>query len=138
MRQMKILRSIELPIRLNLSWDDSWGDATLGLITSWERGREKGAEAPELVSRAINGELVMLPWKGGFNPPKPSAKPPKLASKATKFGVFNYLAMWQGLRGEDLNIDVDQEVSITCVREKRLVIFTSTYSKYANSVDSEE
>jgi hypothetical protein len=134
---MKIHRSITEPIRLNASWEDCWGDVTLGLITSWERGRMKSEEMPELASRALKNELVMLPWKGGFNLPKPNAKTKKKVSTAIKYGVFDYLAMWQGLRGEDLNIDTRKELSITCPREKREVIFTNNYGKYANSVEEE-
>lgn len=137
-RRMKIHRSIDEPLRLDQNSDERWLDVTQGLITSWERGREKSTEEPQLATRALNGELVVLPWKGGFKLPKPDAKPKTTISKAVKYGVFNYLAMWQGLRGEDLDIDVDEEVSLTCMREKRTVIFTSSYVKYANSVESED
>lgn len=135
---MNIYRSINEPSRLEPNWEERWQDVSQGLITSWERGREKGIEDPELALRALNGELVVLPWKGGFKLPKPGAKVSTVVSKAIKYGVFNYLAMWQGLRGEDLNIDADQEVSLTCTREKRMVVFTSSYAKYANSVESED
>ena len=135
---MNIYRSINEPFRLEPNWEERWQDVKQGLITSWERGREKGVEDPQLALRALNGELVILPWKGGFKLPKPRAKEPTVISKAIKYGVFNYLAMWQGLRGEDLSIDPDQEVSLTCTREKRTVVFTSSYAKYANSIESED
>lgn len=136
---MKTNRSIVEPLRQDPSWEERWRDVAQGLITSWERGREKSLEEPELAFRALNGELVALPWKGGFltpiaatnNPKKTSAKPVK------KYGVFNYLAMWQGLRGEDLEIDPSQDVELMCSVNKKAVIFTSTYSQYANFVDSE-
>lgn len=131
---MKIHRSITNPVRVVHSWDERWGDIELGLITSWERGRTKAKEVPDLAIRAVKNELVMLPWKGGFDLPKAGANPKK-PILATKYGVFNYLAMWQGLRNEDLCIDTDRELSFTCPREKRTVIFTSCYAKYANSVD---
>jgi len=135
---MKIYRSITEPVRRTASWEDCWADLELGLITSWERGRAKSEETPDLASRANNNELVMLPWKGGFNLPKQGAKPKNTVSTAIKYGVFNYLAMWQGLRGEDLNINTEEELSITCPREKRTVIFTSSYAKYANSIEAED
>lgn len=135
---MKIHRSMLEPIRLDASWVECWADVELGLITSWERGRTKSQEMPDLALRAIKNELVMLPWKGGFNLPKPGAKPKKEVKLAIKYGVFNYLAMWQGLRREDLNIDTDHELSLTCPREKRAVIFTCSYAKYANSVETED
>jgi hypothetical protein len=39
--------------------------------------------------------------------------------------------MWQGLRGEDLDIDPDQEVSLTCSVTGMIVIFTGDFAKYA-------
>ena len=135
---MQTKRSINEPLRKDHSWDERWRDVAQGLITSWERGREKSTEEPELALRAINGELLPLPWKGGFLTPKAVSKnTKKLAKQDKKYGVFNYLAMWQGLRAEDLEIDTSQDVELTCSVNKKPVIFTSTYSQYANSVDSE-
>ena len=57
----------------------------------------------------------------------------KAILKKSKYGVFNYLAMWQGLRGEDLDIDPDEEISLTCTVTKMVVVFTSDFSKYANA-----
>jgi len=46
-----------------------------------------------------------------------------------KFGSLNYLATWQGLRGEDLHIDVENEVSVACTRTRVLVTFTPDLAK---------
>lgn len=120
---MKIFRSVTEPLRIGLSWDALWSDTSRAAIASWERGREKSLESPEIATDARNGQLVLLPWKGGVE---------KTIKKAEKYGVFNYLAMWQGLRGDDLDIDPDQECSITCSVTKMTVVFTSDYDKFAN------
>ena len=120
---MKIHRSIVEPIRLDLDWQERWGDVIQGLITSWERGREKSIEKPTLASRALGGELVVLPWRGGVD---------REIQKKLKYGAFNYLAMWQGLRGEDLNIDVEDEPELTCTATKVAVVFTTDLTKFAN------
>ena len=59
-------RSIAHPIRLDPSFDERWGNVDLGLITSWERGREKSVEEPKLAEQAIAGQLMVLPWKGSM------------------------------------------------------------------------
>ena len=99
-----------------------------GLIACWERGREKGSEDPDLAAKALSGQLVMLPWKGGIK---------KITKKKEKVGTFFYLAMWQGLRGEDLNIDTITEPVLTCTVTKMTVVYTNDFAKYAN-VDSED
>lgn len=113
-------RSIADSIRLNPSFGERWGTVDLGLITSWERGREKSVEEPKLAEQALAGQLMVLPWKGGVE---------KAIQKKLKYGVFNYLAMWQGLRGEDLNIDVEKEVPLTCTATDMVVVFTSDLAK---------
>ena len=121
---MKIHRSIAKPIRSNLTWEESWKDADQGLIVYWERGREKSVEDPELAAQARSGQLVILPWKGGVE---------KAIKKTEKYGTLYYLAMWQVLRLEDLNIETDQESKVTCAVTKMTVIFTNEYAKYANA-----
>lgn len=113
-------RSINAPLRLDPSFDERWGTVDLGLITSWERGREKSTEEPKLAEQARAGQLIVLPWKGGVE---------KAIQKKLKYGVLNYLAMWQGLRGEDLNIDVEKETLLTCTATDMTVVFTSDLTK---------
>lgn len=112
---MNIQRSILEPIRLGLSWDDKWRDYDQGLIACWERGREKALEDPGLASEAISGRLIMLPWKGGV----------EKVLKKKKFGSFRYLAMWQGIRGENLDIETDRDTLVTCAHTNVAVTFTS-------------
>jgi hypothetical protein len=123
-RSMKTHRSILEPIRDDSSWEERWNDIDQGLIACWERGREKGIEDPMLASQAHSGQLVVLPWKGGIE---------RAIKKKQKFGSLFYLAMWQGLRGENLNIDAREEVVLTCTVTGTAVVFTNDSTKYAEA-----
>ena len=76
-------------------------------------------EAPELAKKAENGELPRLGWKGGVDV--------KINDK--KYGSIYYLAQWQGLRGNDLDIDASAEYTLTCSRTGSKVTFTVKVSK---------
>jgi hypothetical protein len=91
------------------------------LITCWEVGRSKSIESPELAERAKNGELPQLGWKGGID---------KKIQKKEKYGSLNYLEQWQGLRGEDLEIDLSEEREIVCSKTGMKVIYTADTKKY--------
>jgi hypothetical protein len=128
----RVRRSIDCPKRADLTWSDRWQADDLGLFSCWETGRELAAREPELAARATAGELVILPWKGGvdraYRPssaksPKP-VKSKKSKKPAKKYGAAQYLAMWQGLRGEDLDIEVGVDRRLICSRFAREVIFT--------------
>ncbi len=121
---MNLHRSISEPIRTSLTWDDAWKGKDQGMISCWENGRAMAERSPELAVQASNGRLVILPWKGGVE---------KAIKKKEKFGTLFYLAMWQGLRGDDLNIDLDSEPSLVCVEIKMKVIFTNDYAKYSGT-----
>jgi hypothetical protein len=113
---MHIHRSSSELNRTNPSWEDRWDQADKGLIISWEVGREMARRHPELARRAAVGELVPLSWKGGVNRPmKPNQK----------HGSLFYLAMWQGLRGDDLDIHTGRDTQLTCMKNSTVVTFTS-------------
>ncbi len=116
-----IRRSYEEPIREGLSWEERWGGPDEGLILCWEVGRQLRKKNPELAERAERGELPPLAWKGGVEKKK----------KTKKFGTPSYLAQWQGLRGEDLDISLSKEVELTCSATGMKVVFTSDSYKYA-------
>ena len=118
---MKIHRSASEPPRGGMTTEELWHGADYGLIACWERGFEKAREDSALAKRAKNGELITLAWKGGISK--------KLKTK-TKYGVFKYVAMWQGLQGEDLNIDTNGEHVVTCSKFGVPVIFTNDIEKY--------
>lgn len=121
---MKVHRSISVPIRENVKWEERWNAEDSGLIACWERGREKRLEDPSLAAQATAGQLVVLPWKGGVE---------KAIKKKQKFGALFYLAMWQGLRDEDLNIDPTEEIVLNCTATGMAVVFTSDMAKYAEA-----
>lgn len=87
--------SIDVPIRAGLTVSELWDGPDKGMICCWERGREKRKAEPELASRAESGELVTLAWKRKS---------------------LQYLATWQGLRGEDLNVSFVDEVTMVCTK----------------------
>ncbi|WP_347901184.1 hypothetical protein [Pseudomonas purpurea] len=115
--------SIDAPPRSGLSRDQVWEAADKGLIKCWEIGRERAARFPELAQRCLAGELPVLGWKGGVS---------RSLKKRDKYGSLKYLAQWQGLRGEDLDIDLTQEQALTCSRTQMQVTFTPDKSKYFN------
>jgi len=109
-------------IREGLSWEERWRGTDKGLIACWEVGRERSKKESELADRAKNGELPILGWKGGVD---------RAIQKKSKYGTLRYLALWQGLRGEDLSIDLSEEITITCTRTGMSVTYTDDASKYA-------
>jgi len=118
---MKVHRKVSEGRRDNIKWDDKWRDLPQSLVTSWERGLEKAGEDPDLAARIRDGELPILPWKGGVE---------KTLKKKQKYGTLYYLAMWQGLRGIDLDIDTTKEISITCTATGMIVVFTANPALY--------
>jgi len=111
----RIYRSIKEPIRKDPTADEKWRGNDKGLILCWEEGRELAKNQPKLAKRAQQGELPMLSWKGGVK------RNPK---KKKKMGSFCYLAQWQGLRGDDLDIDLSGKHMIKCSRTGVKVSYT--------------
>lgn len=116
---MIFTRSIAEPIRKNQTWEEDWKGDDKGLILAWEKGRSMALQYHELATKAKNGELPILPWRGGVDKPV----------KIKKYGSFLYLAMWQGLRGEDLHVDMNKELDLTCSKTNVTTTFTSNTSK---------
>ena len=120
----RIYRSQNEPKREGLSWVERWQGEDQGLITCWEVGREIREKYPELAYKAEKGELPILGWKGGVE---------KKIQKKEKYGTLYYLAQWQGLRGEDLNIDLSKESELICAKTGMRVIYTRDVAKYGNA-----
>jgi hypothetical protein len=116
---MRVQRAKTEPLGINPDWTARWGSPEAGLITSWQRGRELAEQDPDLADAARRGELVPLSWKGGVTQPARGARPPR-----RKYGSFHYLAMWQGLRGDDLDIDTEAAPERACSRYGTVVVFT--------------
>ena len=114
-----IFRSYKEPIRENITWNERWKGSDKGLIMCWEVGRNLQQKRPELAELALNNELPVLGWKGGVNK--------KLTKE--KYGSLNYLAQWQALRGEDLNIDISKEYVLVCSKTQMQVTFTNDTQK---------
>ena len=117
----RITCAFDTPPREGLTWEQRWKGDDRGLIACWERGRDKRRESPDMAKQAEAGELPVLAWKGGVE---------RAIKKTHKYGCLNYLATWQGLRGNDLNIDLDHEVTLVCTRTKMSVTFTGDVAKY--------
>lgn len=124
-----IRRSIETNVRTGLDWRQTWEGADNGLIKCWEVGRERARQQHELAERCKAGELPVLGWKGGVS---------RALKKQEKFGSLKYLAQWQGLRGEDLEIDTTRERILTCTRTAMVVTFTPDKHKYFNQMADSE
>lgn len=120
----RIYRSYKEPKREGLSWEERWIGDDRGLITCWELGREIREKEPKLARRAENGELPVLVWKGGVE---------KKTKKSGKYGTLYYLAQWQGLRGEDLNMDLSEESELICSKTGVKVIYTGDVKKYGKA-----
>jgi hypothetical protein len=135
---MHLRRSIQEQIRPFTSWDDRWRAADGGLIWCWERGRQKREEYPEVAAAAQRGELPVsasrsdyytlepIPgWRGGVEKALlGKRRPDGTREPVVKSGTLNYLAEWQGLRGQDLDIDTEAEVLMTCTRTGQAVLFS--------------
>jgi len=119
----RLLRSVDQPIREGLSWSERWEGPDKGLIWCWERGRQMRLEDPDLAARADNGELVLLGWKGGVRKKLESEKKP---------GTLKYLATWQGLRGEDLDLALEGERVIVCTKTEQAVVFSAKLRRMKN------
>lgn len=122
-----IQRSHAKPARSNLSWHETWEGPDSGLIKNWEIGRKLAVQNPDLASRTLAGELPPLNWKGGSD---------RTLAKREKFGSLRYLAQWQGLRGEDLSINLNAEVTIKCVKTQMIVTFTPDIRKILNDFEN--
>lgn len=121
----KIYRSFTEPDRENLTWEETWRREDKGLIKNYEVGRALAKKEPELAEKAKRGELPVLGYKGGVD---------KTLKKKEKIGALNYIAKWQALRGEDLNLNLDEEIVLTCTKTDMRVTFTMDLEKLKTSI----
>ena len=118
----RVFRSISEPIRKIPTYEEMWKGRDKGLITCWEVGRKLRELSPVLKEKVENNELPVLGWKGGVG---------KELKRKEKFGTLNYLAQWQGIRGEDLDVSLVEEITLQCAKTGMLVTFTADESKYS-------
>jgi len=121
---VRITRDASAPIVGTRTWAEMWEGEDLGTIACWSRGREKAREDPDLAALAVAGELVVLPWKGGVE---------RAIKAGHKFGTLYYLAMWQGLRGDALDIELEEETTLTCSKTGMKITYTPAQHKYAEA-----
>jgi len=91
-----------------------------GVVNAWLAGIAMRREGGELQQLALANELPPLPYRGGVER--------KLKIKL-KIGSLLYLAMWRGLRGDDLDLDTEIEPELVCSRTGVRVLFTLDYNK---------
>lgn len=121
---MRIYRSITESIIDMSRYEDRIDGYDKGLINAWQVGRGLAVRDPDIAAKSKNGELPVLHVKGGV----------EKRIKGDKIGSLWYLAMWQGLRGEDLDIDMSQEVEMVCSRTGVKVLYTFDIDKLGNSI----
>lgn len=125
-KHLKVSRSISIPVRKYPSFEERWKSYDRGLITAWEVGREKAITSPKLKESALNNELPVLGYIGGYSK--------ELSNIKFKYASFYYLAQWQGIRGNDLDIDSirDEGKVLICSKTGMKTIFTSYSNKVSN------
>jgi hypothetical protein len=123
---MRVQRSIHEPIREGLSWKELWQGPDQGLIWCWERGRQERLERPADAERAGNGELILLDWRGCV---RKKLKAPRAS------GSLKYLATWQGIRGENLDIDTEAEYTLECSRFGQAVVYSAKVPAEPDELD---
>lgn len=109
-------------------WAIRWEGPDQGAHTAWLAGAQMRRRDSDLAQRAETGELVPLPFRGGVT---------RQLKTKSKVGHNLYLAMWQGLRGEVLDVDMNAEVSRTCTRFGVPVLFTSDMRKNFAQAETE-
>ncbi|SFI86718.1 MULTISPECIES: UvrD-helicase domain-containing protein [unclassified Pseudomonas] len=124
-----LYRSICEPDREGLSWKQVWEECDRGLINCWEIGRRLARRDPQLAEQCRAGVLPVLNWKGGAS---------RTLKKMRKFGSLRYLAQWQGIRGDDLSVNLNAEISLTCTETGTVVTYTSDWSKLASQPSGQE
>jgi hypothetical protein len=57
----RIERSIQEPIREDLTWQEAWQGPDKGIIFCWEKGRRERLERPDDDARAQDDHVMNLP-----------------------------------------------------------------------------
>lgn len=117
---MLIQSPISDPPPICENYEDRMHGPDQGLINAWLAGIAKRRESPEIAAQAVAGELPVLAYRGGVD---------RAVKTKNKTGSLLYVAMWQGLRNEDLELDTDSEPVLTCKRTGVPVIFTLDINK---------
>lgn len=119
---MLIQESIQSPPAAEPDWHKRWEGPDKGLICAWLQGIDKAQHDADMAQCARNGELPVTAFRGGI------VKALKNRD-IMKLGALHYVAYWQGLRGEDLDIDQDTEPQLTCSRTGMTFVYTGDTAK---------
>lgn len=117
-------------------YEDRMDGPDKGIINAWLAGLAKRREALTAgqsdalswVRKAEADELPVLPYRGGLD---------AAIKRQDKIGSLLYLAMWQGLRGNDLLIDMATEPVLVCSRTGVPVLFTLNIEKLLGTAEIE-
>ena len=126
---MLIQASVNNPPAYEHDYDRRLKGPDHGLINAWIAGIRYAKEHPDIAARAQAGELPVLPYRGGVE---------RAIKTRHKIGALQYVAMWQGLRNEDLQLDTDAEHVMTCQRTGVPVTFTLDIKKLFAQAETEQ
>jgi hypothetical protein len=126
---MLIQASVNNPPAFEHDYDRRLKGPDHGLINAWIAGIRYAKEHPDLAARAQAGELPVLPYRGGVE---------RSIKTRNKIGALQYVAMWQGLRHQDLHLDTESEPVMTCQRTGVPVTFTLDIKKLFAQTETEQ
>ena len=122
---MRIRIPISTELRSESAPDVLWRGEDKGLIQAWEIGRRQSLDQMDVALSAQQGELpASAIFQGGQD---------ERLNTAVHFGSLHYLCMWLGWRGQDLEVDTNQEYPKVCSRTRMGVVFTSDSKKFLTS-----
>ncbi|WP_423459916.1 hypothetical protein [Ottowia sp. VDI28] len=98
-----------------------------GMVSAWLAGRELSSQRPDLAAAATANELPILAFAGGVE---------RKIKLQEKLGALQYVAMWQGLRGDDLRVNLSEESVLMCSKHGVRVRFTADWRKLASAEDT--
>ncbi|MDB4563975.1 hypothetical protein N9084_01570 [Flavobacteriales bacterium] len=122
---MRISVPISSELRSESTPDVLWRGEDKGLMQAWEIGRRQSSDQSDVAKRAKQDELpASTIFQGGQD---------ERLTTPVQFGSLHYYCMWLGWRGQDLEVDTDQEYPLVCSRTKMGVVFTIDSKKFLTS-----
>ena len=119
---MKITIPISTALRTETAPDVLWRGEDKGLIQAWEIGRRQALKGGDLIERAKRGELPASDlFQGGYD---------ERLNAAVQYGSMHYYCMWLGWRGQDLELETDDEYPVVCSKTRMGVVYTVSSEKY--------
>lgn len=119
-KRMHIHHRHDSPPQAEADFDARMNGPDGGIVNAWLAGRDLRGSRPDLAAAASAGQLPVLPYRGGVDRP---------IKRKDKLGSLLYVAMWQGLRSDDLNVDASKDVQLVCTRHGVPVTFTPDWQR---------